>query len=1370
VTDGIGRSLKKALASRFAGSHRIEERPPPPGPSAPPSAPNPPDAPVPTAAPVVEKAEPRLAVVFVQYDRRKYDGALERLLALLDGLSGIPYQVLVIDNARPGDWEHPVSSRVTHVGGDNTGWEFSAFDKGLALLDGLPEKPDAIVLCTDAFSAYGDDFLGLVDANLVRQALALEACVGWVDAWPERADLFGQEDRAWLRTSLLIAPTHLLDSVRPLCAPIDDETIFSGEPGQPFRSTAPLSENLRRYLLEWLVGGGTEELTEPWHSRFTLTAETFEFFQAKVRAILREHLLSVRLRQRGTPAFDLRLIAHMQRGGVPARELDAARLAGWQWDSWQAFVEEAARSLNFRSHIEHVGLPRAVPHGEALPLTLKGWVLAARAPEFVQITVDGRSIVCPVDEDRQDVVAKYPAYQQTRCGFSVDRSVEGLTAGTHDVVLSFDGIAEKKTIAQVRVLPAAQFRVLRSAQPDTWPAGVPVPISLEGELRASFRALTAVLHFDGATVDRGVLLGSGSQDEGGAWTHRVWVNAQVSRTSSSEQFPLELCFDCENDLRHEWRKHVRIVSQAAPSRLLTLEFGPYRPAVGLTDVRIEADVFDAQAGDHLVLCADGKEVLDVPISEDLQGPDQQPRRVSIRRGVEGLGPGTVHAALALRRGARAREFWSGTRLVAYDRPEVHLEHVRVELFGTAEHPRHRLSLRGWVKNHFLVDCLLVEVGASQAGVLGLHELRPDVSEAHGNPFVMQQGFDAVLELENIPPGEHVVHLVATQRGGESARLSRRVEFDDVPHHRFAVASPELERIARGELTQFYSSITIRGALRTIVSDVVIALLVDDKVADEQAFDAPGEHTFQLRAVPPASGDYAVRFVVSHRGRLTYSTEAQTIGFRRTEFPARAVRAVTTLLDRFELRDRIIDLSNDRELTERLVEAQPERVPEYLGMLDAVYQRLQGEAPEGRVTQPEKHLARPLRVLVVTWETPSRYHGGGVYLTNMLAGLGQQHEITLVHTYGVDEIGHVDAVRPHVRRVISIPRTYRPAAYRGSGMFPQQLYDGYIPELHRVVELEATSGAYDLIDYEYSALGPYVIPGVPSVFTVHEMGYTALLNSAFRKARALDTVLPELDRLIRTFYYNTCELPALSPRLMTLTPEDADALTRFSPTATVYTSPTGVDVDHFAEAAEVAPDPEDPPAIVYVGNFQHPPNIVAVTFFAREIMPLVRRSHPKAEFHVIGSRAPSEIRELDGENGVRVIGFVEDLRPWLSGAAAYVAPLFTGTGMRIKVLEALAAGVPFIGTDLSVRGLPLEDNVHYLAANDIAGFVRAVSFAIEHPTAARAIARRAATLVGERFSWEAAVQQRDAIWQTVVAASREATTSSGAPHAEEQLLS
>jgi len=125
-------------------------------------------------------------------------------------------------------------------------------------------------------------------------------------------------------------------------------------------------------------------------------------------------------------------------------------------------------------------------------------------------------------------------------------------------------------------------------------------------------------------------------------------------------------------------------------------------------------------------------------------------------------------------------------------------------------------------------------------------------------------------------------------------------------------------------------------------------------------------------------------------------------------------------------------------------------------------------------------------------------------------------------------------------------------------------------------------------------------------------------------------------------------------------------------------------------------------IVFVGGYQHPPNVDAVQYFVSEIMPLLRTSLPGERFYVIGSNPPAEIQALATED-VIIAGFVEDLHPLLDKMRVSVAPLRYGAGIKGKVGSAMAVGLPVVATPLAAEGMSLTDGENILVADGAEAF-------------------------------------------------------------------
>ena len=144
-----------------------------------------------------------------------------------------------------------------------------------------------------------------------------------------------------------------------------------------------------------------------------------------------------------------------------------------------------------------------------------------------------------------------------------------------------------------------------------------------------------------------------------------------------------------------------------------------------------------------------------------------------------------------------------------------------------------------------------------------------------------------------------------------------------------------------------------------------------------------------------------------------------------------------------------------------------------------------------------------------------------------------------------------------------------------------------------------------------------------------------------------------------------------------------------------------------QAAAPGPAWAERNGLLFVGGFRHPPNVDAVLWFAREVFPRIRAASPAMEFHCIGGDVPAAVQALAGMEGVRIHGHVPNLQLWLDGCRVSVAPLRYGAGVKGKVNQAMAHGLPVVATTPAVEGMHLRDGEDVLVADDAAAFADAV---------------------------------------------------------------
>jgi len=382
----------------------------------------------------------------------------------------------------------------------------------------------------------------------------------------------------------------------------------------------------------------------------------------------------------------------------------------------------------------------------------------------------------------------------------------------------------------------------------------------------------------------------------------------------------------------------------------------------------------------------------------------------------------------------------------------------------------------------------------------------------------------------------------------------------------------------------------------------------------------------------------------------------------------------------------------------------------------------------------------MRVLCVSSHLPVQgVHAGGARVFQILRGLARHHEIDIVSFISREiereSIPELKGICPRVDVVLRGQTHGLPNPF---GLKPPSfLREWGNPQLKAAVATALGGGRYDVLLVEYleaTCALPRVLP-IPAIFTHHEVQYAASHRAAGQYGifdrRRWKTLLNAL-RMVR-YERETC---ARFERVFTVSPQDASALRRYGPRLPIDVSSMGVDTEYF-RAAEGEPEPA---TLVYIGYYEHSPNTDAAVWFVREILPLIRREVPECQLYLVGSYPTPPVLELGKVPGVTVTGRVPDLRPWLARATSFVAPIRLGTGMRGKVVEALASGRAVVSTRVGAAGLEAEDGRHLLLADEPAEFAAKTVQVLRNPDFRRRLGAAASALVRERYDWSIQVDK------------------------------
>lgn len=276
-----------------------------------------------------------------------------------------------------------------------------------------------------------------------------------------------------------------------------------------------------------------------------------------------------------------------------------------------------------------------------------------------------------------------------------------------------------------------------------------------------------------------------------------------------------------------------------------------------------------------------------------------------------------------------------------------------------------------------------------------------------------------------------------------------------------------------------------------------------------------------------------------------------------------------------------------------------------------------------------------------------------------------------------------------------------------------------------------------------------IPAIPTVLTALDANYINYqakgeLGSRLRRW-AYSREAERIVRFEREAYRDFSSV-------VVVTEEDAAALKALDSEVSLQVVPNGVDAEEFSPRADVEPEPG---LIVFTGAMQWRPNVAAAAFLAREVFPLVRERRPDARLALVGRRPAAEVRALATLEGVVVTGTVPDVRDWLWRAQVFACPMVTGTGIKNKLLEALACEVPCVATPLACQGIGVASGRDLLLGSTAEEVAEGIVRLLEDRALGASLSAAGRDYVVEHHSWQAVARAYERLLQAAIADSTRA---------------
>jgi polysaccharide biosynthesis protein PslH len=366
-------------------------------------------------------------------------------------------------------------------------------------------------------------------------------------------------------------------------------------------------------------------------------------------------------------------------------------------------------------------------------------------------------------------------------------------------------------------------------------------------------------------------------------------------------------------------------------------------------------------------------------------------------------------------------------------------------------------------------------------------------------------------------------------------------------------------------------------------------------------------------------------------------------------------------------------------------------------------------------------------------------------------LGQRNQLTYVFFSDPALELPGAAELPFCHRIVAVPspRLYSPGRLaRGLlGRWPLPVVNYTSDAMKQALTEVLREGTFDLVHLDI----------------IHMAGYQQMLERAMPRARIVYNWHNIESELMERYSIRERSIPkriyaSVTARRLRMAEEhilrtayghivcsarEREQLLRRVPEARIEVVGNGVDIG-FYRAPDVEPARRD--RLVFVGSMDYHANVDAAVWFSAEIWPRLRNRFPEWRLTLVGSNPGAAVSALAGHPGIEVTGTVADVRPYYNEAVAAVVPLRTGGGTRLKILEAMASGVPVVSTALGAEGLEVSPGQNILMAENEKDWMLALGSISDGSSLRSMLISEGKHLVATRYDWDILGRALDATYR------------------------
>ncbi|MGQ9635443.1 MAG: glycosyltransferase [Bryobacteraceae bacterium] len=375
---------------------------------------------------------------------------------------------------------------------------------------------------------------------------------------------------------------------------------------------------------------------------------------------------------------------------------------------------------------------------------------------------------------------------------------------------------------------------------------------------------------------------------------------------------------------------------------------------------------------------------------------------------------------------------------------------------------------------------------------------------------------------------------------------------------------------------------------------------------------------------------------------------------------------------------------------------------------------------------------PLRVLFVSpYPILPPVHGGAVFMLQTLRELARLCEVHLIALMHYPDEGAAHEKLRSLCASAEFPLKINPHRRAPASVIPHAVREFAHQDLEWLIHRQIYSRQIDVVQLEYTPLAQYACEfrQLLSALFEHDVYFQSVARS-IPHLLGWTAKLQAIWEYLRALYYETRVLGHFD-QIQVCTEANREYLMSYVPSLASKIQAglrAGIDVPSypFQEGGR------EPQTMLFVGSFRHLPNQAALRWFTSEVLPAVRSAEPSARLIIAGSDPPPP-HAFPSLEGIELLGAVEDIRDVLGRYAVFVCPVLSGSGVRVKLLEAFACGIPAVSTRLGAEGLTSLDGEICALAETPGEFAARILRLFRDPELALQLARRARVHVEQHWN-------------------------------------